>query len=163
MTSTVILLIVLAGILVFFNARNKQHGEGFQTGFKQFLRVLPLIMVAFLFAGMLEALIPDAFIKNWLSQEAGLRGILVGTLGGMLLAMGPYASFPIIASMYGAGASVATTVSLITGWALLGLSRLPYEGGFLGFPFAIARMAFSFPFCLLAGFIAYLIETAGLI
>jgi len=163
MVSTVIILAILSGILVFFNAKESKHGEGFKVGLKQLLRVLPVVLIAFVFSGMLEALIPDAFIQNWLSREAGIKGILVGTIGGMLLAMGPYASFPIIASMYGAGASLGTTVSLITGWTLLGLSRLPYEGGFLGFRFTLLRMAFSFPFCLAVGFIAHIIDTLNLL
>jgi len=88
-----------------------------------------------------------------------LKGVFLGTLGGMLLAMGPYASFPIIASIYGAGAGLGTTISLVSGWTLLSLSKTPYEVGFLGARFSLLRMGISVPFCVAAGTAAHVMES----
>jgi len=151
----VILFGVLGIILVFMNLRKGRHISGFQAGLKQFMGVLPILAIAFILAGMLEVLLPEEFVRNWLAREAGFRGIFLGTIGGMVLAMGPYASFPIIASIHGAGAGLGTVVALITGWSLLGLSRLPFEIGTLGFKFSLVRMGIGFPFCLAAGLIAH--------
>ncbi len=153
-----IIFIALALVLFVVNARGKRHVEGVKSGAKQLYMVLPVILIAFVLAGMIEVIIPEEFVQQWLAREAGLRGVLLGTIGGMLLAMGPYASFPIIASIYGAGAGLGTAVSLVTAWCMLGLSRLPYEVGFLGPRFAIVRMSFSLPFCLAAGAVAHLVE-----
>ncbi len=128
------------------------------VGMKIMVRTLPVILVAFLLAGMIEVIIPRAFIENWLSTEAGLRGAFFGTLGGMLLVIGPYAAFPIIASIYAAGGGFATVVTLIFGWCALGLHRIPFESGLLGVRFTLVRLSITFPFVFMAGIIAHAID-----
>lgn len=153
-----IVFLALAFFLFIINIRNKRHLDGLKAGLFQLFRVLPVILLAFVLAGMIEVIIPGEFISQWLGKEAGYKGILLGTLGGTLLAMGPYASFPIIASVYGAGAGLGTVVSFISGWCLLGLSRIPYELGFLGPRFVFIRLSISVPFCIAAGIIAHAAE-----
>ncbi|UMZ72780.1 permease [Natranaerofaba carboxydovora] len=150
--------VIVAIVLIVLNSKKGRHRTGLKSGAKQLAAVLPVILIAFMLAGMIEVIIPEEFVKQWLAREAGFRGVILGTIGGSLLAMGPYASFPIIASIFAAGAGLGTVVSLIFAWCLLGLSRLPYELGFFGPRFAIARLSLSVPFCLLAGVIAHVIE-----
>ncbi|HZK00043.1 MAG TPA: permease [Tissierellaceae bacterium] len=159
MTQTTIILSLVAIILIFINSRKTgKQVEGLKSGMKQMLQTLPLILGAFILAGMIEVLIPAEFVQQWLSKEAGPKGIILGTFGGMILAMGPYAAFPIIASIMASGAGLGTVVSLITGWALLGLSKAPFEAAFFGAKFFTYKMVFSIPFCIIAGFLAHLIE-----
>ncbi len=154
----VILFGVLGIILFFINLKKGKHIWGIKAGAQQLMGILPVLAVAFILAGMIEVLIPEEFVKTWLAREAGFRGVFLGTFGGMFLAMGPYASFPIIASIYGAGAGMGTVIALITGWTLLGLSRLPFEIGTLGIKFSLVRLGIGFPFCLLAGLIGHWVE-----
>ncbi len=154
----VIIFGALGIVLFLVNFRRKKHVWGLEAGGKQLLGVLPILAIAFILAGMLEVLLPEEFVRTWLAREAGFRGIFLGTLGGMLMAMGPYASFPIIASIYGAGAGLGTVIALITGWSLLGLSRVPFEAGTLGIKFSLIRMGLGFPFCLAAGLVAHWLE-----
>ena len=132
-----LILLSLAVVLLLYNYRHKQHLDGLFAGINRFLKICPILLSAFVLAGMLEALIPEEFVRQWLAREAGITGVFLGTLGGTLLAMGPYASFPIIASVYGAGAGLGTTIALITGWTLLSLSKLPYEVGVLGIRYKV--------------------------
>lgn len=111
-----------------------------------------------LLAGMIEVLIPAEFVQQWLSKEAGFKGIILGSLGGMILAMGPYAAFPIIASILASGAGLGTIVSIITGWTLLGLSKAPFEAAFFGAKFFTYKLIFSIPFCFAAGLLAHILE-----
>ncbi len=159
MTLSTILLSVAAVLLMFTNGKKtgKQY-EGLKIGMKQMIHTLPIILAAFILAGMIEVVIPKDFIREWLSREAGLRGIFLGTFGGMLLAMGPYAFFPITASILASGAGLGTVISIITGWCLLSLSKMPYETAFFGMKFFINKIIFSIPFCLIAGLIAHIIE-----
>ena len=158
-TQTTIILSLLALILIFINYRKTgKQVEGLKSGMKQMLQTLPLILGAFILAGMIEVLIPAEFVQQWLSKEAGLKGIVLGTFGGMILAMGPYAAFPIIGSIMASGAGLGTIISLITGWTLLGLSKAPFEAAFFGVKFFVYKMAFSIPFCFLAGLLAHAIE-----
>ncbi len=155
-----LVLFILAFALFLYNYQGNRHLEGVRSGFKQFLNILPILLLAFVLAGMLEALIPEEFVRRWLAQEAGLTGVFLGTLGGMLLAMGPYAAFPIIASIYGAGAGLGTTIALISSWTMLSLSKFPYELGVLGARFTITRMSLSVPFCIGCGALAHFLEVS---
>lgn len=100
MAQTTVVLSIIAFLLIFLNYKKTgKQIEGLKVGLKQMINTIPLILGAFILAGMIEVLIPVEFVQNWLSKEAGLKGIVMGTFGGMILAMGPYASFPIIASI----------------------------------------------------------------
>lgn len=159
MILTTIILSIVALLLIFTNVKKtgKQY-EGLKSGMKQMIHMLPIILAAFILSGMIEVIIPEEFVKEWLSKEAGLRGIFLGTFGGMLLAMGPYAFFPIAASILVSGAGLGTIISIITGWCLLSLSKMPFETAFFGMKFFVRRTIISIPFSLAAGFIAHIVE-----
>lgn len=84
--------------------------------------------------------------------------MFLGTFGGMLLTMGPYAAFPIIASIMVSGAGLGTVVAFITGWCLLGLSKAPFEMAFYGVKFFIYKSLISIPFSFVAGLLAHITE-----
>ncbi|NLK63512.1 MAG: hypothetical protein GX289_00295 [Tissierellia bacterium] len=159
MTQTTIILSIAALILVFLNAKKTgRHYQGLKSGLKQLIKTAPLIIGAFLLAGIIEVLIPSEFVKNWLSREAGIKGVVFGSFGGMLLGIGPYAFFPVVSSILATGAGLGTLVSLIAGWCLLNLSRMSYETAFLGVKFFTLKLILSIPLSLMAGFIAYFLE-----
>ncbi|MFY9174812.1 MAG: hypothetical protein WAO24_05635 [Peptococcia bacterium] len=159
MAQTTIVLSVIAIILFIINSKKTgKQIEGIKLGLIQFAKTALVIIGAFILAGFIEVLIPREFVQEWLSKEAGLKGIVLGTIGGSLFAAGPYALFPIVASVMVSGAGLGTIVSLITGWTLLSLNRMPYETAFIGPRFFIKKYIYSIPFCLLAGLIAFLLE-----
>ncbi len=57
----------------------RKHLEGLKLGLKQMIGLIPVILAAFILAGMLEAVIPKEFIRQWLAKEAGFKGIFLGT------------------------------------------------------------------------------------
>ncbi|NLV89629.1 MAG: hypothetical protein GX021_09760 [Tissierellia bacterium] len=159
MAQTTIILSIVAVILIVINGKlNGRQYEGIKLGLNQFIRTIPIILGAFILAGIIEVMIPRDFVQNWLSKEAGLKGIVLGSFGGMLLAMGPYAFFPIVSTLMVSGAGLGTLISIITGWSLLSLSKAPFEIGFFGVEFTIKKTIYSIPLSLIAGFIAYIIE-----
>ncbi|NLY66754.1 MAG: hypothetical protein GX069_04275 [Tissierellia bacterium] len=159
MLQTTIILSIAAIILLLVNWRkNGKHYEGLRAGIKQMINTAPLILSAFILAGMIEVLIPKEFVQNWLSTEAGVRGIFLGTFGGMIMAMGPYASLPIVASILASGAGLGTVISIITGWCLVSLSKMPFETAFFGAKFYILKTLYSIPLSFVAGFIAHIID-----
>jgi uncharacterized membrane protein YraQ (UPF0718 family) len=163
MLQTTAILSAATIILILVNTRKTgKQFKGLQSGMKQMLQSLPLILCAFILAGMIEVLIPMEFIQNWLSKEAGLKGIFLGTFGGMLLATGPYAAFPIISAIMVSGAGLGTVIALITGWCLLGLSKAPFETAFYGVRFFIYKLLISVPFCFVAGLLGHIAEMAFL-
>ena len=113
--------------------------KGFIFGGKTFLSTLPLLVIAFAIAGLVQVLVPRELIVKWLGAGAGLKGILIATVAGAFTPGGPFVSFPIVASLYKSGASVGTVVAFVTAWSLWAVARFPLEIGLVGPKLAIAR------------------------
>ena len=89
-----------------------------------------------------------------MGAESGLRGILIGSIAGGLAPGGPYVSLPVVAGLLRAGAGVGTMVAFLSAWSLWAVARLPMEVGILGWKFTLIRLASTFFFPPVAGFIA---------
>lgn len=165
MLFALIILSSMAAVLFFFAWRRKDgsHRQGLLQGWKMGIHLIPLLLVAFALSGLIQVAVPAEMIQDWLGEGAGLRGIVIGTAAGALIAGGPYVSFPIIASIYQSGAGVGTTVALITGWAMLGLGQIPFELSLIGPRFTVIRLCTVCIAPLIAGLLAELIFGSGLI
>ena len=151
-------IIVYAVVLVLAVAAylkgDERHILGITEAIKTLLLVLPTLIGAFLIAGYVHVLVPEDVVREWLGEESGFKGVLVGYLAGTLTVGGPFISFPIAASLYHAGGSVRTVTTYITSWALWGGGIIFYEFSILGFRLFTIRMVASIFFPLLAGIIA---------
>ena len=127
---------------------------GLKTAGTMLIQLVPLLIFAFIIAGMLPLLIPKEMISTWVGPESGFRGILIGTLVGGILPGGPYTSLPIVAGLLRVGANVGTMVALLTAWSLLAFTRLPLDIAILGWKFTLMRLACTFFFPPIAGIIA---------
>ena len=132
-----------------------EHLQGLRSGFGMILEILPLLLCAFLVAGMVQVLLPRELIATWGGAESGFRGILIGTVAGGLSPGGPYVSLPIVAGLLRAGAGIGTMVAFLTGWSLWAVARLPMEVGILGWKFTLVRLATTFFFPPVAGWLAH--------
>ena len=146
----------LAIVLLYLGYRGgeEQHLEGLKRGLTMTVEILPLLLFAFVVAGMVQVLLPQEMLARWIGGESGLRGILIGTVAGGLAPGGPYVSLPIVAGLLRAGASAGTMVAFLTGWSLWAVSRLPMEFGILGWRFTLIRLACVFFFPPIAGLLA---------
>ena len=79
---------------------------------------------------------------------------MIGCIAGALTPGGPYVSFPIVASLYKAGAGVGTVVAYVTAWSLWAVGRLPLEISLIGPKFTLIRFLSTLIFPPLAGLIA---------
>ncbi len=147
-----ILAIVL--VVIGYNKGAGQHIIGLTNATKMTVQVLPLLIFAFIIAGMIQVLLPHELISKWVGAESGFRGILLGTLAGGLAPGGPYVSLPIAVGLAKAGAGVGTMVAFLTGWSLWAVSRLPMEFGILGWRLTLVRLACTFFFPPIAGLLA---------
>lgn len=151
-----IIMGVLAAILLIvgYYQGQGQHITGIKTGLSMTVEILPLLIFAFIVAGMIQVILPQQLVLKWVGVESGMRGIIIGTVAGGLTPGGPYVSLPIIAGLLRSGASVGTMVAFLTGWSLWAVSRLPMEVGILGWKFTFIRLASTFFFPPIAGLIA---------
>ncbi len=154
-------LLVLVGVLAALCALAWWQGgealviQGFSAGASLLLRFGLVIVISFLAAGFVEALIPQAWIRQQLGAEAGARGIWIAAGVGMITPAGPFVSMPLAAVMLRSGAGAGPVVAFLTAWSLLSLHRfIAWEVPILGFSFAATRYALSFLLPLIAGFAA---------
>ena len=153
---TVILgVIAIALVIVGFIQGDGQHVAGLKSAGTMTLQVLPLLIFAFIIAGMIQVLLPQELVARWVGAESGWRGIIIGSIAGGLSPGGPYVSLPIAAGLLNAGAGIGTMVAYLTGWSLWAVARLPMEVGILGWRLTAIRFVSTFIFPPIAGFIAH--------
>jgi len=152
---TIIMGVIAIALLYIGHQRGGgEHIVGLKSAGNLLLQITPLLILAFIIAGMVQVLIPHEIISRWVGMESGFRGILIGSAIGGILPGGPFVSMPIVAGLLRTGASIGTMVALLTAWSLLAFTRLPLEVGLLGWKFTFIRLACVFFFPPVAGFIA---------
>ena len=152
---TVILGIIAVVLLVIaYQKGGGEHILGLKTAGSMLLQIAPLLIFAFIIAGMVQVLLPVEMVSRWVGTESGFRGILIGSVMGGLAPGGPFVSLPIAAGLLRVGASVGTMVAFLTGWSLLAFTRMPLEIGIMGWKFTLIRIACTFFFPPIAGLIA---------
>ena len=157
LTSTIILgVLALVLLLMGYFRGEGQHIQGMKAGLVMLVEILPLLLFAFIVAGMVQVLLPHEAVARWVGMESGLRGILIGSVAGGLTPGGPFVSLPLAAGLLRSGAGAGTMVAYLTAWSLWAVNRLPMEVGILGWRFTLIRLASTFVLPILAGLIAQL-------
>lgn len=151
--------LAMAALAVFllFLGHQKGGGEdlaGLKIAFHMVWTILPLLLFAFIVAGMIQTLIPPQVVSKWVGEESGFRGIFLASIAGGLTPGGPYVSLPIATGLARAGASIGTMVAFLTGWSLWAVARIPMEIGILGWKLTLARVASTLIFPPIAGLLA---------
>jgi uncharacterized membrane protein YraQ (UPF0718 family) len=156
MVIATVIMGLLAIILVFIGYYRGagEHVLGLKSAMEMTIQILPLVILAFIVAGMIQILIPQELLSKWIGKESGMRGILIGTLAGGLAPGNPYVNLPIAAGLLRSGASVGAMVAFLTGWSLWSFARLPIEVSIMGWKFTLIRIASTFFFPPIAGLIA---------
>lgn len=151
-----IIMGAIALILTFlaYTKGQSQHLVGLKSAATMTYQILPMLIFAFIIAGMIQVLLPRELVTKWIGAESGFRGILIGTVAGGFSPGGPYVSLPIAVGLLKSGAGVGTMVAYLTGWSLWAISRLPMELGMLGWRLSLIRLACTFFFPPIAGLLA---------
>ncbi len=154
---TLIIGVMVLVAVYFARQKGLPMAEGVHSSLWLTLEILPLLLMAFFLAAILPDLLPKEQIQAWVGREAGMRGILIGTLAGALTPGGPFVSFPLVFVLMKGGASVGTLVAFVTSWGTLGINRLPIEIGVVGWRFTAIRYVCSLVLPFLAGTLARLL------
>jgi uncharacterized membrane protein YraQ (UPF0718 family) len=158
--TTTIVLAVIAVVLLLIALRQGQSvaANGLLAAWNTLRRNLILLILGFVLAGLAQVLIPRDLITRWLGEQAGFRGILTGCVVGGLFPGSPYATFPVVASLYEAGASMGAVAGFITAWALWSVSRLPIEIALIAPRPALIRYSVTFLVPPVAGLLAEVVD-----
>jgi len=149
-------VLMIAVALALFGIAYAQgvHAEGMRSGLRTFVSILPLLLAVFTIAGLVEVLVPKEKVAALLGDQTGFRGIMLGSLAGAITPGGPYVSFPIVASIYHAGAGIGTIVAYVTAWSLWAVARLPLEISIVGPRVTLVRVLSTLIFPPIAGLMA---------
>jgi uncharacterized membrane protein YraQ (UPF0718 family) len=129
--------------------------QAIRSGGGLLLRLLPVLILAFFVAGLVEVLLPKELLTKWVGAESGFKGILIGTCLGALAPGGPFIQFPIVAAMFKAGAHIGPLIAYLSAWALIGVNRvIAFEIPLLGFQITFTRLICSFVFPIIIGYLA---------
>lgn len=132
--------------------------SGFKTGIKVMISIIPILLIAFLIIGLIQAVLPKEAIEKIIGRQSGFRGLLVASIMGSLTPGGPYTSFPIMVALLKAGADFGSIASFLTAWSLSSVNRLlVWEIPFFGFKFALLRFFIAILISPLIGFVMRLI------
>ncbi len=131
--------------------------SGLQSGGNILLSVIPLLIAAFLTAGLIQALVSKEMVTRWLGAESGWKGLALACLGGALIPGGPYVYYPIAGALLNTGAGIGVLVAFVTAKNLWSVSRIPMELALLGPELTFVRYAITFIIPPLMGFLAELI------
>jgi len=149
-----IIIGILAVALVLVGYYKGVHVAGIRQALTMTIQILPLLILAFIVAGMVQVLLPHDVISKWIGESSGIKGILIGTAAGAITPGGPYVSLPIVLGLLRSGASMGIMVAYITAWSLLAITRLPMDIGILGWRFTLIRLLSVMIFPPIAGIFA---------
>lgn len=158
---TIVLLVLVLGGLCFARGGTALVLAGVRAGAKGSAAMIPLLIVVFLLAGFVEVLLPRDTVARWLSDDAGVRGVFVAWIAGILTPGGGPIGLPLAASLARAGAGTHVLVTYLTSMSLLSFVRVPMEVGVCGTRLAMVRLGSSLVLPLIAGAIAILLARVG--
>ncbi len=128
--------------------------QGLKTAAWELLKVTPLLLAAFLVAGLTQALISPQVVEHWLGSKSGWRGILLAGLAGALIPGGPYVYYPIAGALLQSGAGLGVLMAFISAKNFWSLSRLAFEFALLGPHLTVIRYLLTLVIPIAAGFLA---------
>jgi uncharacterized membrane protein YraQ (UPF0718 family) len=117
------ILAIILGVIAYFR-HDKSFLLGLQIARQQTVSIVPKMILAVLASGFFAQIVPTELVAAWLGKDAGIRGILVGSLVGGLIPGGPVICFPIVYVFLKAGAAVPALISFLTAWSVFALHRV---------------------------------------
>lgn len=155
---TVVMFVIAVALFIIATLQGEgKNVAGLKSAWTMTGQIIPLLVFAFIIAGLVQNILPRDVMSKWIGDGSGMRGILIGTLGGAITPGGPYVSMPIAAGLLKTGASMGTMVAFLTSWSLVAVARLPLEVGIMGWRFTLIRMISTLIFPPVAGLLANLI------
>ena len=153
-----VILALIAFIALFMKNPIKGR-EATQNSFETFANVLLLIFAGIALGSVIQVVVPKEVIGRTLGKESGLLGILLATGLGGLMPGGPYVVYPVLASLYAAGADISPIIAFIVAWSTIALGRVPFELAFFNPKIVATRILVGIPFPIIAGYLTKVVSS----
>ena len=132
--------------------------EGLWEGARDFVVLIPRVVVGVIGSGYIAAVMPQDMITTWIGPGSGLIGITIATLIGAATPGGAVVGFAIGAAALKGGAGAPQVIAYTTAWSLYTIQRLiNWEIHMMAPRVVWLRAAVSFPLPFIAGIVAWLI------
>lgn len=106
-------LIALVLFIIATRMGGGKNIKGLLSAWNMTIEIMPILIFAFIIAGLLQVILPQDLLSKWLGTESGFKGIMIGTIAGSLTPGGPYVSLPIVAALLKSGAGYGTLVAYL--------------------------------------------------
>jgi hypothetical protein len=154
-----LLWVLVAGLALTAAVRSKAlFREGATEGARDFVMLLPRIMIGVVGSGYIAAIMPQDLITTWIGPNSGILGITIATLAGAVTPGGAVVGFSVGAAALKGGGGAPQVIAYSTAWSLYALTRLiNWEVAMMPPRVVWLRAAVSIPLPFLAGIGAMLI------
>ena len=157
-------IILYGGALVLGGIALARSDDSFRRGLARALEqaviIMPRMIFALIAASFIVMLIPTEIVVAYLGAEAGIKGVLIGSLTGLIVPSGGSVAFAVAATFALEGASAPALVSFLTSWSVFAAHRVViFEFPLLGADFVRLRLLSVIPLPLIAGAIAMLVSS----
>jgi hypothetical protein len=98
--------------------------EGAAEGARDFVLLLPRIMIGVVGSGYIAAIMPENLITSWIGPKTGLLGIAIATVAGAITPGGAVVGFSVGAAALKGGGGAPQVIAYSTAWSLYALTRL---------------------------------------
>ncbi len=131
--------------------------DGGRNGLREFLYLLPRLVIGVVGSGYLAEVLPQALIADWLGPRSGPAGLMLASVAGALTPGGPMVGFAVGATALKSGAGAPQVIAYSIAWALFALARLfVYELPMMPTRVGWLRVAVSLPLPFIAAACALL-------
>jgi len=130
--------------------------QGLRRGAINIVEVLPMLVLAFLIAGIIIEMLPTGSIVRWMGPASGIKGLLLGCGLGAVTPGQAFVDFPIVMALFAKGAGIGAVVAMLVAGRLWATHIIPIELSILGPKVTAVRWLTTLVFPPLAGFIAHL-------
>lgn len=156
---TAALWLLVAGLAFATARRGREYlGGAVQSGLREFVKLLPRLLIGVVGSGFLADLLPQQEVARWIGPESGGFGIALASLAGALTPGGPVIGFSIGATAFKGGAGAPQVIAYSTAWALFALHRIfVYELPMMSPQVVWLRAAVSVPLPFIAAYAAMLL------
>lgn len=124
----------------------------------EMLLFLPPIMVL---VGLLDAWVPRKVVEKNVGPRSGARGVAISILAATAAAGPLHAGFPVADALLKKGCRLANAVIFLGAWATIKIPMLLMEVKFVGWAFALWRLALTLPAIIIIGYLVERILQAG--
>jgi hypothetical protein len=155
----ILLWALVAGLALTAAVRSKAlFREAATEGARDFVMLLPRIMIGVVGSGYIAAIMPEDLITTWIGPNSGILGITIATLAGAVTPGGAVVGFSVGAAALKGGGGAPQVIAYSTAWSLYALTRLiNWEVAMMPPRVVWLRAMVSIPLPFLAGIGAMLI------